>query len=46
VLRTVADRLSISVRGGDAAGRISDDEFLVVCPSIEDAAGVAYTRRS
>jgi diguanylate cyclase (GGDEF)-like protein len=34
LLRTVADRLAITVRGGDPLGRIGGDEFLVVCPGM------------
>jgi diguanylate cyclase (GGDEF)-like protein/PAS domain S-box-containing protein len=34
LLRTVADRLAITVRGGDPLGRTGGDEFLVVCPSM------------
>jgi diguanylate cyclase (GGDEF)-like protein/PAS domain S-box-containing protein len=37
VLSVVADRLGISVRGGDPVGRIGGDEFLVVCPSVESS---------
>ena len=38
LLRVVADRLAISVRGGDPLGRIGGDEFLVVCPRVGGAA--------
>jgi len=34
LLRIVADRLAIAVRGDDALGRIGGDEFLVVCSGI------------
>ena len=36
LLRTVADRLAITVRGGDPLGRVGGDEFLVVCPGVGD----------
>jgi diguanylate cyclase (GGDEF)-like protein/PAS domain S-box-containing protein len=34
LLRTVADRLAITVRGDDPLGRVGGDEFLVVCPGV------------
>ena len=37
LLRTVADRLAISVRTGDVLGRTGGDEFLVVCPGVSGA---------
>ena len=42
LLRIVADRLAIAVRGDDALGRIGGDEFLIVCSGIH---GVAPARR-
>ena len=38
VLRTVADRLGVSVRGGDVLGRVGGDAFLVVCPGVRGPA--------
>jgi diguanylate cyclase (GGDEF)-like protein/PAS domain S-box-containing protein len=37
LLRIVADRLAITVRAGDALGRVGGDEFLVVCPGVAGA---------
>lgn len=36
VLVTVAARLRDAVRGGDVVGRIGGDEFLVICPEVDD----------
>jgi diguanylate cyclase (GGDEF)-like protein/PAS domain S-box-containing protein len=36
LLRTLADRLAITVRSGDPLGRVGGDEFLVVCPGVGD----------
>jgi len=38
LLRTVADRLAITVRSGDPLGRVGGDEFLVVCSGVGGAA--------
>ncbi len=37
LLRIVADRMAVTVRAGDALGRVGGDEFLVVCPGIAGA---------
>ena len=38
VLATAAQRLRDSVRGVDEVGRIGGDEFLVICPNVDNAA--------
>ena len=37
LLRVVADRLTSTVRVGDAFGRVGGDEFLIVCPGLAGA---------
>jgi diguanylate cyclase (GGDEF)-like protein/PAS domain S-box-containing protein len=38
VLKAVAERLRLAVRDHDLVGRLGGDEFLVVCPNIDDSA--------
>jgi diguanylate cyclase (GGDEF)-like protein/PAS domain S-box-containing protein len=38
VLKIVADRLRVAVRDHDLVGRLGGDEFLVICPNIDDSA--------
>jgi len=46
LLSIVADRMRRAVRGHDVVGRIGGDEFLVVCPTVEDeAAALVVAKR-
>ena len=45
LLSIVADRMRRSVRGQDVVGRIGGDEFLVVCPNVEDEAAAMLVGR-
>ncbi len=45
VLSVVADRLQTSVRTGDVVGRLSGDEFVVICEGITEVGAVEFSER-
>ncbi len=45
VLTVVSDRLKTSVRAGDVVGRLSGDEFVVICEGITEVGAVEVSER-